>query len=112
MLVLRTAINCACEYEWSQHRILGVRAGLGTEEVERIIEGPGPSWDPFDNALLQTADELHQHCFIEDQTWDVLSQHYSDDQLIEVPMLVGHYEMVAMLVNSLGIQLDPGLQGW
>jgi len=27
-------------------------------------------------------------------------------------MLVGHYHMVAMTLNSLGVQLDPGLAGF
>ena len=31
-----------------------------------------------------------------------------DDQLVEFCMLVGHYLMVAMTINSCGLVLEPG----
>ena len=42
-------------------------------------------------------------------TWAALAGRYDDRQLIEVPMLVGHYHMLAFTLNSLGIQVEePG----
>src|SRR2546421_2798346 len=43
LLILRVAHNCGCEYEWHQHERLGVAAGLGHEDVERVRQGPGAS---------------------------------------------------------------------
>jgi hypothetical protein len=37
---------------------------------------------------------------------------YDDKQLIEVPMVVGHYHLVGFTLNSLGVQLEPGLAGF
>ena len=37
-------------------------------------------------------------------TWRSLSSHLDDRRLIELCMLVGHYEMLAMTITSLGIQ--------
>jgi hypothetical protein len=39
----------------------------------------------------------------------VLASHYQVDQLIELPMLVGHYHMAAMTLNALGVRLDDEL---
>jgi len=43
---------------------------------------------------------------------DRLAERYDVPQLIELPMLVGHYHMVAMTLNSLGVQVDEGLSGF
>jgi 4-carboxymuconolactone decarboxylase len=113
LLILRTGWNCRAEYEWAQHVPIGLAVGLAQEEIDRVPAGPeAPGWSPFDAALLRAADELHHHWCITDSTWAELTARYDTAQLIELPMLVGHYHMVAMTLNSLGVQLDEGLSGF
>lgn len=112
LLILRTGWNCRSEYEWAQHAVIGGFVGLTDEEVRRVPHGPAGDWSPFDSTLLRAADELHEQWCITDSTWAGLAAVYDTQQLIEVPMLVGHYHMVAMTLNSLGVQLDPGLSGF
>ena len=113
LLILRTGWNCRSEYEWAQHVVIGSRAGLTQEEMDRIPAGPdADGWDRFDATLLRAADELHRDWNIGDATWAELAERYDVPQLIELPMLVGHYHMVAMTLNSLGIQIDEGLTGF
>lgn len=112
LLILRTGWNCRSEYEWAQHVVIGRSAGLTDEEILRIPTGPTGAWGLFDATLLRAADELHEDWCISDRTWAVLAEVYDTQQLIELPMLVGHYHMVAMTLNSLGVQLDPGLSGF
>jgi len=111
LLILRTGWNCGSPYEWGQHVPIATRAGLTAEEIDRVPAGPGASWQPFDAALLSAADELHERWCISDATWEVLADRYDTHQLIEVPMLVGHYHLVAMTLNTLGVELDEGLSG-
>jgi len=112
LLTLRTAWNCQSEYEWAQHEVIGRSTGLTDDEIGRIPAGPGAGWTHADSILLLAADELHQHWCITDPTWAELSERYDQQQLIELPMLVGHYHMVAMTLNSLGVQVEPGLKGF
>ena len=113
LLILRTGWRCRSEYEWGQHVLIGKAAGLTDEEVGRIKGGAdAPGWDPFDAALLRAADELHDDCCVSDATWAVLASRYDERQLIEVPMLVGQYHLVAFTLNSLGVQRDPGVPGF
>ncbi len=113
LLILRTGWNCDAEYEWAQHVLIGALAGLTQEEMDRIPDGPdADGWDPFDATLLRAADELHRDRCIGDATWAELAERYDVPQLIELPMLVGHYHMVAMTLNSLGVQIDEGLTGF
>jgi 4-carboxymuconolactone decarboxylase len=120
LVILRTAWNCRAEYEWGQHVLIGARAGLTSQEIARIPAGPASEggtdgaggWTSLETALLRAADELHDQQVISDETWAVLETQYDTQQLIELPMLVGQYHMVAMTLKSLGVQLDPGLEGF
>jgi 4-carboxymuconolactone decarboxylase len=42
----------------------------------------------------------------------MLSSHYDERQLIEVPMVVGQYHLVSFTLNSLGVQREQGVPGF
>jgi 4-carboxymuconolactone decarboxylase len=113
LLILRTAHLCDAEYEWGQHRLIGLKAGITEAEVERVRRGSeAEGWEPFDAALMSAADELHANARISDATWETLASRFDERQLIEVPMVVGHYHLVAFTLNSLGVELEPGVTGF
>jgi 4-carboxymuconolactone decarboxylase len=113
LLILRSGWRCGAEYEWAQHVPIGKAAGLSDDEVERVKAGPdADGWDPFDAVLLRAVDELHDGSCITDGTWAALAERYDERQLIEVPMVVGHYHLVAFTLNSLGVQLEDGVAGF
>jgi alkylhydroperoxidase family enzyme len=113
LLILRTGWLCRSEYEWGQHVLIGKASGLTDEEIARIKDGPDAGgWDPFDATLLRAADELHEDNRIGDATWGALAERYDERQLIEVPMLVGQYHLVAFTLNTLGVQRDAGVPGF
>ena len=107
LVILRVAVNCDCVYEWDHHVRLGRRAKLTPADVERVRQGPdAEGWTPRQRALLRAADELHESRDIGDAAWGALREHLDDTRTIELCMLVGHYEMLAMTINALGIQPD------
>ena len=107
IVILRVALNCDCAYEWDHHVRLGRRAGLTGEDVERVRQGPDAAgWPRRQAALLRAADELHELRDVTDGTWADLREHLDERGLVELCLLVGHYEMLAMTINSLGIQPD------
>jgi hypothetical protein len=92
---------------------IGRAAGLEDTEIERIKAGPGAAgWSPFDVVLLCAADELKDDSCISDATWEQLTAHYDERQLIEVLMVVGHYQLVSGVLNSLGVPLEDGVVGF
>ncbi len=110
ILILRIGWLCRSEYEFGQHTIVGKSAGLTPEEIKRITLGAkAPGWDPFDATLIRAADELHADAFITDATWNELAKRYNTQQLMDVVMTVGNYNLVSMLLNTFGVQLDPGV---
>jgi AhpD family alkylhydroperoxidase len=108
LVILRVAHLTGCAYEWHHHERLGARAGLAAVEIARVRDGAeAPGWTPRRKLLLEVVDELHRDGRIGDELWGRLSAHWSDTELIELCLLTGHYIMLAMTINSLGIQLDP-----
>ncbi|MDQ1493339.1 MAG: 4-carboxymuconolactone decarboxylase [Actinomycetota bacterium] len=109
LLILRTASNCQADYERAHHVVIGRQAGLTDEQIERVRNGPtDESWNSDDAVLLRAADELHHDSRISDTTWAALAARYDEQQLIELPILVGHYHMVAFALNSFGVEIEPG----
>ncbi len=108
LLILRTGWNCRSDYEFAQHVRIGRAAGLTDEEIDRVTQGPdAPGWSDHDALLVRAADELHTDACLSDATWAALAARYDEPQLIELPMLVGHYHLVAFTLNSLGVQIEP-----
>jgi alkylhydroperoxidase family enzyme len=107
LLILRTGHRCDSPYEWAQHVVLARQAGVTDEEIERVELGPtADGWSEFDALLLRAADELHDTSRISDVTWAGLAERYDTEQLIEVPMVVGQYHLVAMTLNALGVEIE------
>ena len=113
ILILRIGWLCQAEYEWGQHVIIGKRCGLSDEEIIRIIEGPDvEGWNSFDATILRAVDELYIDSFIGDSTWQKLSEKYNTHQLIDLIFTVGQYNLVSMVLNTLGVQLEEGIDGF
>ncbi|PKB14895.1 alkylhydroperoxidase family enzyme [Novosphingobium kunmingense] len=108
LVILRTGYNCASGYEFTQHTRIGLDAGLTETEIEAIKAGPDdPSWSNEDRALLRAADDLTGDHHVSDDSWAALG-FLSDRQKMDLVMTVGQYTQVSMMLNSFGIQLDPG----
>ena len=113
ILILRISWLTRGEYEWSQHVSLADQAGLSSEEIARIREGStAQGWNIFDAVLIRAVDELHTNNFIGDQTWAILSTRYDTQQMIDLLFTVGHYHLLAGVLNSLGVQLEEGVEGF
>lgn len=113
ILILRTGWLCRSEYEFAQHVVIGRRAGLTDADIQRIVDGPdAPGWDPFEATLARAADELRRDAFVSQPTWKALTARYGDEQLMDTVFTVGQYTLVSMALNSLGDQLDPGIEGF
>jgi alkylhydroperoxidase family enzyme len=110
LLILRTARNCGSEYEWRHHERIGQVAGLSAEQVASLAD-PTPDlalWpSERQRLLIRAADQLHATQTIDEPLWVTIRNHLDERELIELPMLVGHYTMLAMTLNALKVQPDP-----
>jgi len=110
LLILRVALLRRCEYEWAQHVVLGANAGLTSDEIGWIVEGPErPDWDVLDRGMLRAVDELLERAEVSDSTWAELALHLDEHQLMDLVFTVGAYETLAMAFQSFGVEPDVDL---
>lgn len=111
--ILRMAWLSRAEYEWGHHVAIGKDAGLTDADIRRIIEGSGAAgWDPFEATLVRAVDELNTNTTLGDATWSSLAARYNTGQLIDFVFTVGQYKLVSMALNSFGVQLEEGFEGF
>lgn len=111
--ILRIGWLCGSEYEWAQHVRIGLSVGLTGEEIERIPEGASAEgWSDFERAILRAVDELDTQACLTDESWEALSTEYDTRQMLDLVFAVGQYRLVSMVLNTLGVPLDEGLDGF
>ena len=110
ILILRIGHLSDCGYEWAQHVGIAKQAGMSDEEIRAVREGENAEcWSGKEQALLAATDELKEDTHISDGVWSALASHYDTQQIMDIVFTVGQYNMLAMALNSLGVQLDEGL---
>ena len=114
IIILRMGWLCRAEYEWGHHVAIGKKeAGLCADDIQRIAAGPEASGlDPLDAVLVRAVDELHSDCRIGDSTWKALSARYNTQQMLDLLFTAGQYSLVCMALNSMGVQLEEGFEGF
>jgi len=113
LVLLRTTWLCQAPYVFSVHvETAKDNCGFSSEDIERIVQGSTAlGWDEHSRALLQATEELIKTSHICDETWALLSKSLDDRQLIELPILVGHFQGVAYVQNAMRVRLMPGYAG-
>jgi AhpD family alkylhydroperoxidase len=107
LVILRVATLTGNEYELTQHRRLGRRAGLAADEIDRVAEGAdAEGWGTRERLLLRVTDELHAQRDLSDETWAELRGVLDERESIELLMLVGHYTMLATTLTTLRVRPD------
>jgi alkylhydroperoxidase family enzyme len=104
LLALRTAHNCASDFEWDHHSIYARAAGITDDEIAQVASSG--AWAGHEAALMQAADELHATTTIGASTWAALAEHYDAAALVEIIFVVGQYTMLSMLANAAGVVDD------
>lgn len=111
LVILRVAHLCDCSYEFDHHVRLGRRAGITEDDVARIVAGPAPDgswsgWPGRDATLLAAVDAVHVRRDLDDDEWAALRSRCSEREVIELLLLIGHYEMLATFLNVVRVRPD------
>jgi 4-carboxymuconolactone decarboxylase len=113
IVILRMGWLSRAAYEWGHHKAIGKQIGLSDEDFDNIQSGSEtPGIDPFEATLLRAVDELNTDTFISDETWSALAERYDTQQMLDLIFTAGQYKLVSMVLNSTGIQLEDGFEGF
>lgn len=106
-IILRVAWRVGCIYEWGHHVPMARELGISDDEILSLAQEDSPHWDDRTRTFLRAADELVERRVLGDDAWQALAAELTENQLVEFCMLVGHYLMVAMTINTCGLELEP-----
>lgn len=103
MVNVFVGLENGCEYCVFHHSALALRVGVSKEKldaVERYAESP--LFDEVEKLILRYADEYQHRPGASPEVIDSLRKHYSEEQLVELDVLLG----IANLANRLNISFD------
>lgn len=100
--LLRVVSRGECEYLWDHHVPIAERAGLSAQDISAIRSGVAA--DGVDGTVVGAVDELMEHHTITQPTWDELGRVFSDQQRMDLVFTIGGYLLLALAVNTLGVQ--------
>ena len=110
LLTLRTAWLCGNQPLWATHAADARDAGLADDEIRRIAVGPqAVGWDPFEQALLEMADQLYRNSSVADATWEAVRARFDQRQMMDAVETVNHFVVLSLMYNSFGVQPDVWL---
>lgn len=100
--VLRVAHLAGCEYEWTEHVVIGQQNGLSVEDIAALQRGEAT--DGFDQTVLTAVDELVEKTRMSDESWAALGERMDTRQLMDFVFTIGGYHMLAMALNTFGVE--------
>lgn len=107
LVILRVAHVRDCAYERAHHARLGRRVGVTDTEIARVPAGAeAEGWTSRQRVLLGATDQLLATRGLDEAAWAELRAHLDERATIELLLLVGHYDMLATTLNTLGVQPD------
>lgn len=110
LVILRVGFNCRSRYEFAQHLEIAQRLGVNADDILATTEPAEQCADPHLQALLLACDSVCQKQPIPNEIWQALQQQYSEKLLIELLMLIGHYEMVAAVLINAAVPLEVDIE--
>lgn len=111
LVTLRSAYRFRVDYYFAHHVDSALAAGLTTDEILATADESN-EWHGNDLLLITAADEIASTAELSDATWASLSAMYSVAQLEEIVLLPGFYRMMAGFINTVGVELEPGVVNW
>ncbi|HEY9555677.1 MAG TPA: carboxymuconolactone decarboxylase family protein [Acidimicrobiales bacterium] len=112
LAILRSAWRTGCEYEFGHHRLLAPGCGVTDAEIAATAVLDLDGWTASDRLLLTAVDELCVTSRISPSTWSAMAGDWSEDQLLDLVLLVGTYTLIGMVVGGLDLPREPGVPGW
>jgi 4-carboxymuconolactone decarboxylase len=106
ILITRSLALSGDVYEAHHHVAIALKSGLTQAEIDCVRAADTAALPEFERQLVHAADELMRQHRISDLTWQNLSRRYSQQQLMEVVLVVGCYSVMAMMTLSFGIELE------
>ena len=109
LAILRVAALSPARYEWVQHVPIAQATGATPAQVAALERGDiaADAFDPLERAVLRFTTEVVRDVRASEATFAALAQHLSAQEIVELIVTVGYYMMIARLLETTAVDLDP-----
>jgi hypothetical protein len=110
VFLLRVTGRCRNAFEWCLRvHYFADMAGLTEVALRASVHGEAGDevWTPNDRLLVRLADELHDTASISEQLWANLRIDFTEEALLQLLLMAGHYRTNAYLAKGLELPVDP-----
>lgn len=109
LALLIAARHFDAQYSWNAHADKAVAAGLSAASVQRLAERSDPDFgDPEAEIMYRFATEVLEKHFVSDETFAAGMEAFGEQGLVDLIGSLGNYSMLAMLLNTFEVDLQPG----
>lgn len=111
LAILRAGWLCKSRYEFSQHVAFARRAGLSDAQIRGVCDPRQSLFDPKQMAVLAFAGEMTEKASVSNATWEAVAGFLNEEELVELAMTTGFYNLVSRVLNTLEVDVDePALR--
>jgi alkylhydroperoxidase family enzyme len=110
VFLLRVTGRCRNAFEWCLRvHYFASTSGMTDEQIHASVHGNAddPVWEPTDRLLIRLADELHETVSISDALWAELHPDFTEEALLQLMLMAGHYRTNAYLARALDLPIEP-----
>jgi hypothetical protein len=109
IFLLRVTGRCRNAFEWClrTHYFADV-SGMTEVQIRASVHGSSDDacWTRNDRLLIRLADELHDNAAISDELWTELCREFTEEALLQLILMAGHYRTNAYLAVGLRLPVD------
>jgi len=106
VFLMRVTGRCRNAFEWCLRvHYFAEAASMSETQIDSTVHGDAQDscWTSNDRLLIRLADELHDNATVSDELWADLRSELTEDALLQLILMAGHYRTNAYL--ALGLQL-------
>jgi alkylhydroperoxidase family enzyme len=109
LAILEIAHRSGSAYEWTQHVPIGKATGVTEAQLEALERGDAGAacFDEVDRLVLRFTDEVMRDVKASDSAFGAMQRHFSPREIVELILAIGFYMMVARLLETTEVDLDP-----
>ena len=96
-----------CAYAYVHHQGIAQRVGVRPEQLDRLEAWEhDAAFTEQERAVIRYATEATQHVRVSDATFEALRRFLDAEQIVQLVLVVGHFNMVVRILMPLEIELE------
>jgi alkylhydroperoxidase family enzyme len=113
LAILQVGYLVKCAYEYSHHIKISREFGVTDDDIRALIRetnGEPTALPELDQAVLRAAREMTEHLRVKDDTFSILKSRLSNEHIVDLIAVIGFYNCIVRLLESLDIEVEPEYQ--